>query len=181
MAWIAPMTAVANSVFTAAQFNAHVRDNLNETAAAKATSAGRIFVATGPNALAERQVGSATVTNAQTTTSTLWTDLSTVGPTVTITTGTTVIVALSCLMSVSAAGSNSQMGVAVSGASTIAANTDDAVIAESSAANDLYQVSYVFPITGLTAGTNTFTAKYQVGISGTGSFSRRRIVVFPFG
>jgi hypothetical protein len=52
--WSAPMTAVANSTFTAAQFNQYVRDNLNETAPAKATSAGSYFVADGVNSIAER-------------------------------------------------------------------------------------------------------------------------------
>lgn len=175
------MTAVANSVFTSAQFNTHVRDNLSETAPAKATTAGALFVATGTNAIAERAVGSAGVATTQTTSSTLWADLGTVGPSVTITTGTTVIVALSALMWNNTAGSNAQMSVAVSGASSIAANTDNAVIAESPGANDLFQVGYVFPLTGLTAGSNTFTAKYQAGVSGTASFGRRKLVVFPFG
>src|SRR5690606_12967068 len=44
MAWSAPMTAVSGSVFTAAQFNQFVRDNLNETAPARATTAGAHFV-----------------------------------------------------------------------------------------------------------------------------------------
>ncbi|WP_422744365.1 hypothetical protein ACN27B_08760 [Micromonospora sp. WMMD754] len=168
-------------MFTAAQFNTHVRDNLLETAPAKATAAGRIMVTTGPNAIAERVVGSDTVITAQTTASTLWTDLGTVGPQVTITTGTTALVILSALMSNNTAGANAQMGVAVSGASSVGANTDNAVIVESSASGDLYQVSYAFPITGLTAGTNTFTAKYQVGVGGTGTFQRRRLIVLPFG
>lgn len=181
MAWVSPMTAVANTPFTAAQFNTHVRDNLLETAPAKATTAGRIMVTTGPNAIAERVIGSDTVITAQTTTSTTWTDLGTIGPQVTLTTGTTAIVILTALMSNNTAGSNAQMSVAVSGASSIAANTDNALIAESSQAGDLYQMSAAFPITGLTAGTNTFTCKYQVGISGTGTFQRRRLIVLPFG
>ena len=54
MAWTAPMTAVANAVFTAAQFNTHVRDNLLETAPAKATTTGGYFVATGTNTIVQR-------------------------------------------------------------------------------------------------------------------------------
>src|SRR3546814_19340432 len=75
MAWTAPMTAVANTVFTAAQFNQHVRDNLNETAPAKATAAGGYFVATGVNAIAQRIADGNTDTNTGTTTSTTYTDL----------------------------------------------------------------------------------------------------------
>ena len=55
MAWSAPMTAVANSTFTAAQFNQYVRDNLNETAPALATAAGSYFAADGINSIAERR------------------------------------------------------------------------------------------------------------------------------
>lgn len=39
MAWTAPLTAALNGTLTAAQFNTHVRDNLLETEAAKATAA----------------------------------------------------------------------------------------------------------------------------------------------
>ena len=38
MTWTAPMTAVAGAVYTAAQWNTSIRDNLNETAVAKALS-----------------------------------------------------------------------------------------------------------------------------------------------
>ncbi|GII42264.1 hypothetical protein [Planotetraspora phitsanulokensis] len=47
MAWSAPMTAVANSIFTTAAFNQYVRDNLLETAPAKATTGSRLIVTTG--------------------------------------------------------------------------------------------------------------------------------------
>lgn len=43
MAWIAPQTWVAETVVTAAQMNESLRDNMLETEAAKATTAGGIF------------------------------------------------------------------------------------------------------------------------------------------
>lgn len=52
MAWTAPGTAVGNTLLTAAFWNTHVRDNMLETAPAKATQAGQIFHATGPNVIA---------------------------------------------------------------------------------------------------------------------------------
>ncbi len=52
IAWTAPRTWVANDILTAAQLNAHVRDNLLETAVAKATAAGEVPYATAANALA---------------------------------------------------------------------------------------------------------------------------------
>jgi hypothetical protein len=36
-------------------------------------------------------------------------------------------------------------------------------------------------LTGLTAGSNTFTAKYKVAGGGTGTWQNRRIVILPVG
>lgn len=58
MAWTTPRTWVANDVLTAAQLNTDVRDNMNETAVAKVTTAEDILVATGANALKRLAVGS---------------------------------------------------------------------------------------------------------------------------
>ncbi|XTZ17040.1 hypothetical protein ACQSSU_06585 [Micromonospora echinospora] len=181
MAWTAPMTAVANSVFTAAQFNTHVRDNLNETAPAKATVPGRVFVATGLNAIAERAVGNATINTQESTSSNAFVDLATAGPSVSLTTGQTVIVILSAALFNTSAGQTAQMSVQVTGASSVAPSVNLALIYESGAAGDLVQGSYAFPISGLTAGTNTFTAKYRADAAGTATFLRRQIVVLPFG
>ncbi len=182
MAWSTPLSAVSNATLTAAQWNASVRDNMLVTPAALATTAGRIFVATGTNTIAERAVGSATVVATETTTTTSpFVDLTTPGPACTLTTGTTVLVWLSCLAFNTTAGSNAQMGVAVSGASTVAAVATEAYIVKSSGASDFIQAGYGFPLTGLTAGSNTFTAKYAAGVSGTASFQRRRIIVLPIG
>jgi hypothetical protein len=174
------MTFTSGSVLTAAQLNTHLRDNLGETAPAKATTAGRIFVATGTNSLAERQVGNDAVVVSQTTSSTTFTDLATPGPAVTVTTGTTVIVILTAFLQNSSAGANSQMGYEISGAYALAADATRSLIYESGNASDLTQMSIVLPAVGITAGSNTFTAKYLVS-AGTGTFHRRHIVVLPFG
>src|SRR5690242_20536503 len=88
MAWSSPLTAVTNAALTAAQWNASVRDNLLETAPAKATTPASFFAATGANTIAER-IPAQTVTPAsETTTSTSYTNLTTTGPTVALTTGT---------------------------------------------------------------------------------------------
>ena len=51
MAWTAPRTWTTNEVVSKAIMDAHVRDNLLETAPAKATAAGELFEATGANAI----------------------------------------------------------------------------------------------------------------------------------
>lgn len=52
MSWVAPRTWVVGEVLTAALLNTHLRDNLLETAPAKATTAGDVFYATAAGAIA---------------------------------------------------------------------------------------------------------------------------------
>jgi hypothetical protein len=173
------MTAVANSAFTAAQFNTHVRDNLLETAAAKATQSGSFFVGTGTNSLAERVPQIDFLNVSETTASTSFTDLATPGPVVTVVTGVRALVIVSAFIANNTGGSACAMGCAISGASTEAAGLSNALRYESGAANDFIEASYATIYSTLTPGTNTFTAKYSV-TGGTGTFNARRVVVIPF-
>jgi hypothetical protein len=172
------MTAVASSVFTAAQFNQFVRDNLNETAPAKATTQGSIFVGTGVNSIAERHPFGDFVSTAETTTSTSYTDLSTSGPSLTRDTGASAIIIVGGILRNSSAGGICFMGVTISGASAIAANDAAAFQVESTASDDRVGASFVDFRTGLTPGSNVFTAKYRV-TAGTGTFSSRRVDIIP--
>lgn len=176
MAWTAPMTAVANSVFTAAQFNTHVRDNLNETAPAKATVAGRAFISTGANTIAEREWPSATVSTSETTTSTSYTDLTTAGPSVTVTTGSRAVVYFAASMSNSTADAACHVGVDVSGASTIAASDQWDLLLRGPATSRQRAGSFIAYGGSLTGGSNVFTLKYKVS-AGTGTFLDRRMFV----
>jgi hypothetical protein len=179
MAWTAPMTAVSGSVFTAAQFNQHVRDNLNETAAAKATTAGTYFVGNGVNTLVERSLTSDIVETSETTTSTSYTDLTTVGPTVTVTTGAEALIIVTADITNNTAGQSGRMTFEVSGSSTITANDIRALrVTVPAAASGNMRASVVTHL-DLTGGTNTFTAKYRAS-GGTASFANRRITVMPF-
>jgi hypothetical protein len=67
------------------------------------------------------------------------------------------------------------MSYAVTGASSIAA-TD--VNSASNAGTSSIRSTNVYLETGLTAGTNTFTAKYRVAL-GTGTFVSRQLTVMP--
>lgn len=173
------MTAVASTAFTAAQFNQYVRDNLNQTAPAKATTAGGLFVATGLNAIAERIPATDFQTASETTASTAYTNLATVGPSVTVTSGSRAMVIISSFMSNNTLGGNSFVAADVTGATTIAAADATALRAESGNANDNYQMTYVYYETALTPGSNVFTLRYRV-TAGTATFDDRRLVVFPF-
>ncbi|CAB4166843.1 hypothetical protein UFOVP848_1, partial [uncultured Caudovirales phage] len=57
MSWTTPRTWTPGEVLTASLLNTHVRDNLLETAAAKATNAGDTFYATAANALSRLAAG----------------------------------------------------------------------------------------------------------------------------
>jgi hypothetical protein len=170
------MTAVARNAFTAAQYNANVRDNLLETMPAKATAAGRYFASTGSKAIAERVPTAAVVLTAQTRASTSYGDLTTVGPAVTVTTGAFALVWIQCTMSNSADGLQCLASVAVSGATTIAAQDEYAIELNGVPANNSNRFG-VCRRFSLTAGSNMFTMKYAAG--GTGTFSQREIVVMP--
>lgn len=136
---------------------------------------GDLVTTTWLNEVERRKPTGATVATSQTTTSTSYADLATVGPAVTVTTGTSALVIISADLT-APAGDNAFMSVAVSGASTVAAADSKALKMTNT---NTSQKSRVMLITGLTAGSNTFTAKYRVG-SGTGTFVYRELVVVPF-
>lgn len=180
MAWTSPITFATGEILTAAQMNTYVRDNLLETAPAKATTPGGLFVTTGANAIAERVPAGATVTASQSTTSNSFVDLATVGPSVTVTTGNQAIVSIYAAMTVNTNDNQAEAGYAVSGATSIAATSARVVQLDGCPAGDELRMSAVFFQSGLTAGTNTFTMKYRVPTAGvSGTFADRHIVVIP--
>jgi hypothetical protein len=119
----------------------------------------------------------ATVGTTQSTTSTSYTDLATVGPAVTITTGTTAMVAITSVLSTGAASQTPLMAFAVSGASTAAANDAQALRLDQAASQNL-QATALYLVSGLTAGANTFTAKYRTS-AGTAAFNSRDVIAWP--
>ena len=173
------MTAVSGSVYTAAQFNTFVRDNLNETAPAKAATAGGYFVTTSLNEIIERVGARETITDSETTASTSYTDLSTIGPTVTVTTGPLALVIWGAQMSNATQDLSTRMSIGVTGASTIAESDVRALSFDPSSAGGIFQGSHAVFYDDLTPGVNTFTAKYRVA-GGTGTFLRRRLIVLPY-
>ena len=177
MAWSTPATATAGSILTAAIWNASVRDNLLETAAAKATTAGSHFASTATNTLAERITTESEVATQETTTSTSYTDLATGGPTVTVTTGTKALVLIHGALKSSVSGTSVFMSVAVTGASAIAADDGHAV---RMALTEFQEATAHNFFTTLTAGSNIFTAKYKIGAAGTLTAANRRVTVIPF-
>ena len=122
--------------------------------------------------------GSATVATSQTTTSSSYTDLTTAGPAVTITTGTKALVIISVKLTSGGVGQAAFVGFAVSGATTTAA-ADASALGTDNAPAGSYQSSYVTKAT-LTAGSNTFTVKYKSDGT-TATFANRQITVIDLG
>jgi hypothetical protein len=121
---------------------------------------------------------SATVATQQLTTSTTFVDLTTAGPEVTVTTGTTAYVILTAQVFNNTVDKIAVMGFAVSGATTIAASDDQSLfIRNALSGGQEVQASAVYKVT-LTAGSNTFTAKYkQFTSGGSAYFAYRGITV----
>lgn len=179
MAWTAPVTFVGNQVLTSTHLNTYIRDNMLEMAPAQASTEGSYFVADGANSVVERQITSKRVSTSQGTATLSFTDLATVGPSVTVTTGAKALVFIGAEMQNSSTG-DAAMSWEVSGASTFAAvNTWNISVGGITAANPC-QFGGVHMKTDLTPGSNTFTAKYRAGTTGTATFANRVIIVMPF-
>jgi hypothetical protein len=123
----------------------------------------------------------ATVATLQSTTSTSFTNLTTAGPAVTLTTGTKALVILTAQMYNYTDDRGSLMGFEISGATTTAASDARVVQFYNGSANhDAPQMSAVYLMT-VTAGSNTFTAKYLAGGASTAQFMNRSITVIDLG
>lgn len=179
MAWTTPMTFADGFALTAAQLNTHLRDNLLASSVAKATQIPQYFMSDGQNNIVGRRCTASRVDTAETTTATDYSDLTTPGPTVTVTTGTSVIVMVNAkIYDTATANSAHGMSFAVTGATDRDPDDRDQVVMDGVSANSGLQYSNFAMITDLTPGQQTFTCKYKVG-SGTGSFANRLLIVLP--
>lgn len=176
MVWSTLPTYV-NGTLTGAQLNA-IRDNINETAVAKATAAGDYFVATGTNALVKRHIESQAVTTTSTTTSGSYTDNPTGdnGPTVTLTTGTVCLIFHSVQLENSGGGST-YASFEITGATTDPADDNRSIFHQQGAT-----LGGRFGCTtwlAANAGSNTYQMCFRVS-TGTGSYDDRRLTVMSF-
>jgi hypothetical protein len=132
-------------------------------------------ISTAPTVASQRIATSQSTTNEST-----FIDLATAGPTVTLTTGTKAMIIITCETSQITNGAYGLVGFTVSGATTIAADANQALKINTS--GGLALTSAVFYIDNLTAGSNTFTLKYRgSGGSFTHSFKNREIIVMNLG
>ena len=188
MSWTAPMTAVAGAIFTAAQYNTYVRDNLAECAPAKASVVGSYFTTSDDNQVAERKVAQAIVDQHDSFNSSSYIDPNASptgnspipGPSVTVQTGSVAFIVVGGRIGGNATGTDSvKMSWEVSGASSIAATDPWAAGLVKLGQYSFAYCNRGYLATGLNPGMNTFTAKYAVS-AGTGFASYRTILVMPF-
>jgi hypothetical protein len=172
--WTAFPTLTDGQVLTGAHMQL-IQANFAETVPAKATTAGRIFVSTAANTIAERVISTNLVASADTTTSATFTGLAG-GPAVTATTSTMALVFLSAAITNNTLGAKSYMGCVVSSASTIAATDANSLMLQVYGANAEGRATALIPFTTLTAGSNVFTAQYRTS-NPTASYSSRALTV----
>lgn len=129
------------------------------------------------------RISSATVATSQTTSSTSYADLATVGPSVTLTVPQSgeVTVEYSAWTNHSAAGQSIFLSFAMSGSNTLAANDANSAQIRQMAISPGTLVGTVgrkIHLKGLTPGTTTFTLKYKT-TAANATFADRHIIVEP--
>jgi hypothetical protein len=146
------------------------------TGAKGSTGAKGVTGATGTSG-----TSGATVATSQGTSNTSYTDLATPGPAVTVTipaSGNALVILTSSETNSANAG-QSNMGFAISvGTTRAAADTQALSLLNAGNQHNTVQHSATFFVTGLNAGSTTFTAKYDAS-AGTATFANRTIVVVP--
>jgi len=174
MAWTSPMTFASNTVLASSDLNIYLRDNMLEMSPAKSKTPGSLLISDSPNSIQERTPTSDFISVSDTYASTSYGDMTSIGPTVTVECGTSVFVFLYANMLTTATAA--WMSYAVSG-DTIAAASNIWAINLNRAGGQRSGGAIMH--TGLTPGTNTFTAKYQITGSGISTYSNRRMAVLP--
>jgi hypothetical protein len=139
-----------------------------------AETTGLKWVAAAPSIPAN---ATATVATAADCTANTYSDLAQSGPAVTVTTGTKALVIVTATQKSVTAGIRSFMGYAVSGSTTIAATDETALIKLQNTTNASNERASSASVVTLTAGSNTFTAKYKTTSSDISTFSDRTIFV----
>jgi hypothetical protein len=122
----------------------------------------------------------ATVDASESTSSVAFTDLATVGPTVTVDVPDSGNVLVLLTASLAYSGPNGiAMGYDVSGANTIAASVNQALLNQVASGATNLRATHAVLLQDLFPGSTTFTAKY-VALGGTAQFASRSLAIVPF-
>lgn len=182
MAWTVPMTWLPETFITAADLNRQIRDNLLETEAAKATTAGQLLVSSGSNSVAMRTPVVVSAAGEVTTSSTTPVALSG-GPSTSFTHGGSVLLIWGCEMRMDS-GTGSATSIMRAGPNVVGVGGGSVSRSVGGAASNIdVTVAYTGHtlMTGMTPGTNTVELNYwrdNVTVF-TAAFSNRRLIVIP--
>jgi hypothetical protein len=182
------MTAVDGTIFSAQEYNQHIRDNLMQMFPAKATQSAQYAVTAGFRSLSAYRMTTAFVSGTNTTTSTSYVTL-TGGPSITLTTSDSALVFFACAASNSTASASSAVSVSVSGATSVPSSNQWRILHDGRVANQQTRTMCIHYFSRnmldgrrkhseLKPGSNTFTMQAKI-VGGTGSFSRRYLAVMP--
>lgn len=134
--------------------------------------------------VAKADLLSAVVEASESTTSTTYTDLATVGPFITLTVPASgrVLLIFGATLSAGTAGLAALVSITTAGANTIPADdTPSRLLSFNSAvANQDLRASRAVLLTGLAAGSTTFALKYRSSGAGTTTYAGRSLQVIPF-
>ena len=177
-----PSTTLGDIEYRSSTANTNTRLGIGTTGQLLTVVAGVPSWSNAPSSSPASAVAS--VATRQSTSSTSYTDLTTSGPAVTLTTGTKVLVIVSAAIDQNGADDRpGYMDFAVSGATTRAASDTTALIGAGNSSfpsTNANRNSSAQSIT-VTAGSNTFTAKYHGTSSNTVFFTNRTITVIDLG
>ena len=122
-------------------------------------------------------------TGESTTSTSTYVDLTTVGPSVTVTIGSNgqALLSMTAEMTNSTSGNYAEMSVVASGANTITIGTNPYRLFAQATANNQPDNKYTYTtlLTGLTPGSTTFKIQYRTITGGTASFQYRELTVVP--
>lgn len=176
MTW-STLPTYTNGALTASQLMA-IRDNINESAAARATTATGYFVATGANSLAQRVIGADSVNTQQTDTMTSYGNITpgTSGPEVAMYTGIAALVFTNAQLENSST-FPTWASYEIHDATSLTAGDSWAIFTQAGAT--FGGRSGVSTWQAVNAGFNTFHMVYRVS-GATGTFDDRHMIVMSF-
>lgn len=179
MVWTAPVTYVSGQPLTAAQLNTALRDNMNETAPAKALRASGYFAANGANSIAERIIRRSFVRDSISVTSSTYVSASS-GPEIEVTHSGSILALWTVRLHVAANVGPTNVACCAAEVVGQTSSSDLWALQHPGAVVDLTRAESAWLFTGLTPGTDTVRLEYRVVGGGPAVFYQRELLVMPF-
>ncbi len=192
MGWTDPKLWTNGETLTAQDLNIYLRDNMLETEVAKARTPGALIGTDGANSIVERAWVMATTKTSSIETlagdnpASAYHDLDTVGPVVTLETGTTVMAVMSVESSSNKDSTfadfahEASCAIKVSGATTISALSSGSAMTNGQGNSATMQFSKIWFFDTLNPGTNTFTMQYRCfPDDNEASYQNRTLIIIP--